>query len=117
MTTQTADIMDLLGDAAQDFSEEQISAITAAVSEMEDRLTAKYGEMSDTDMVDMMITPTNAIIAVVAEEGELTEYAVDDDAFEAALIAASFMGASVIVIAADAGIDIAEAAEILGDLA
>ena len=117
MTTQAADIMDLLGDAAQDFAEEQISAITAAVSEMEDRLTAKYGEMSDTDMASMMITPTNAIIAVIADDAELTDYASDDDAFEAALIAASLMGASTIVIAADAGIDIAEAAEILGDLA
>ncbi len=117
MTTQTTDIMDLLGDAADEFAEEQISAITAAVSEMEDRLTAKYGEMSDADMAAMMLTPTNAIIAVVADEGELTEYACDDDIFEAALIAASFMGASAIVIAADAGIDIAEAAEILGDLA
>lgn len=117
MTIQTADIMDLLGDAALDFAEEQISAITAAVSEMEDRLTAKYGEMSDTDMADMMLTPTNAIIAVVADEAELTDYASDDDVFEAALIAASYMGASMIVIAADAGIDIAQAAEILGDLA
>ena len=117
MTTQTADIMDLLGDAAKDFAEEQISAIAAAVSEMEDRLTAKYGEMSDTDMSDMMLTPTNAIIAVVADEAELTEWASDDDAFEAALVAASYMGASTIVIAADADIDIAQAAEILGDLA
>lgn len=117
MTTQTADIMDLLGDAAQDFTEEQISAITAAVSEMEDRLTAKYGEMSDTDLADMMLTTTNAIIAVVADEGELNEYACDDDTFEATLIAASFMGVPTIVIAADAGIDIDQAAEILGDLA
>lgn len=117
MTTQTADIMNLLGDAAKDFTEEQISAITAAVSEMEDRLTAKYGEMSDTDMASMMLTPTNAIIAVAANDGELTEWASDDDTFEAALVAASFMGASTIVIAADAGIDIAQAAEILGDLA
>lgn len=117
MTTQTADIMNLLGDAAKDFAEEQISAITAAVSEMEDRLTAKYGEMSDTDMADMMLTPTHAIIAVVADEAELTDYASDDGAFEAALVAAYYMGASVIVIAADADIDIAQAAEILGDLA
>ena len=117
MTTQTADIMDLLGDAADEFTDEQISAITAAVSEMEDRLTAKYGEMSDTDMADMMLTPTNAIIAVVADGGELTEYACDDDVFEAMLIAASLMGVSTIAIAANAGIDIAEAAEILGDLA
>nr|DAK09796.1 MAG TPA: hypothetical protein [Caudoviricetes sp.] len=117
MTTQTADIMDLLGDAAKDFAEEQISAITAAVCEMEDRLTAKCGEMSDTDLADMMLTPTDAIIAVVADEAELTDYASDDDAFEAALIAASYMGASMIVIAADAGIDIDEAAKILGDLA
>lgn len=117
MTTQTAGIMDLLGDAADEFTEEQISAITAAVSEMEDRLTAKCGDLSDTDMASMMLNPTNAIIAVVADGGELTEYACDDDTFEAALIAASLMGASTIVIAADAGIDIAEAAEILGDLA
>lgn len=117
MTTQTADIMDLLGDAADNFTEEQISAITAAVSEMEDRLTVKYGEMSDTDMASMMLTPTNAIIEVVADEARLTEYACDDDTFEAALIAASYMGVSTIAIAADAGIDIAEAAEILGDLA
>lgn len=117
MTTQTADIMDLLGDAADEFTEEQISAITAAVSEMENRLTAKYSEMSDTDMASMMLNPTNAIIAVVADGGELTEYACDDDTFEATLIAASLMGASTIMIAADAGIDIAEAAEILGDLA
>lgn len=117
MTTQTTDIMNLLGDAAKDFAEEQIRAITAAVSEMEDRLTAKYDEMSDTDLADMMLTPTNAIIAVVADEAELTDYKGDDDAFEAALVAASYMGASTIVIAADADIDIAQAAEILGDLA
>lgn len=117
MTIQTADIMDLLGDAAKDFAEEQISAITAAVCEMEDRLTAKYGEMSDTDLADMMLAPMNAIVAVVADEAELTDYASDDDAFEAALIAASYMGASTIAIAADAGIDIDEAAKILGDLA
>lgn len=84
---------------------------------MEDRLTAKYGEMSDTDMASMMLAPINAIIEVVADEGELNEWECDDDTFEAALIAASYMGASTIVIAADAGIDIAEAAEILGDLA
>lgn len=117
MTTQTADIMNLLGDAAKDFAEEQISAIAAAVSEMEDRLTAKYGEMSDTDLADMMLTPTNAIVAVVADEAELSDYASDDDAFEAALVAACYMGASAIVIAADADIDIDEAAKILGDLA
>ena len=117
MFTQTADIMDLLGDAAQDFAEEQISAITAAVSEMEDRLTAKYGEMSDTDMDAMMLTPTNAIIAVAAGDGELADWASDDDAFEAALVAASYMGASTIMIAAHVGIDIDEAAKILGDLA
>lgn len=102
--------MDLLGDAADEFTEEQISAITAAVSEMEDRLTAKYGDLSDTDMAALMLNPANAIIAVVANEARLNE-------FEAALIAASYMGVSTIVIAADAGIDIAEAAEILGDLA
>lgn len=117
MTTQTADIMNLLGDAADNFTERQISAITAAVSEMEDRLTAKYGEMSDMDMASMMLAPTNAIIEVVADEAGLNEWECDDDTFEAALIAASYMGASTIVIAADAGIDIAEAAEILGDLA
>lgn len=84
---------------------------------MEDRLTAKYGEMFDTDMASMMLTPTNAIIGVVADEARLNEWECDDDTFEAALIAASCMGVSTIVIAADAGIDIAEAAEILGDLA
>lgn len=73
MTTQTADIMNLLGDAADNFTEEQISAITAGVPEMEDRLTAKYGEMSDTDMASMMLTPTNAIIEVVADEAGLNE--------------------------------------------
>ena len=117
MTTQATDIMNLLGDAADNLSEEQISDIIAAVSEMEDRLTAKYCGLSDEDMADMMLTPTNAIIAIVADEGELTDYKGDDGAFEAALIAASYMGASTIVIAADAGIDIAQAAEILGDLA
>jgi hypothetical protein len=117
MTTKTADIMNLLGDAADNFEEEQISAITAAVSEMEDRLTAKYGKMTDADMASMMLDPTNAIIAVVADEAELSDCAGDDDVFEAALVAASYMGASTIVIAADAGIDIVQAAEILGDLA
>lgn len=117
MTAQTTDIMDLLGAAAKDFAGEQISAITAAVSEMEDRLIAKHGEMSDADMADMMLTPTNAIIAIAADEAELTDYKGDGDAFEAALVAASYMGVSTIVIAADADIDIAQAAEILGDLA
>ena len=91
MTTQTADIMDLLGDAAQDFAEEQISAIAAAVSEIKDRLTAKYGEMSDTDMVYMILTLMSAIIAVSADEAELTDYVSAEDAFEALLNAAAYM--------------------------
>ena len=56
-------------------------------------------------------------VDVIADEARLNEWECDDDTFEAALIAASCMGVSTIVIAADAGIDIAEAAEILGDLA
>ena len=117
MTIQTADIVDLLGDAADDLAEEQISAITCAASEMEDRLTDRYGEVSADDMADMMLAPMNAIISVAACDAELTDYTGDADAFEAALITASYIGASTIVIAADAGIDIAQAAEILGDLA
>lgn len=117
MTTQTADIMDLLGDAAQDFTEEQISAITAAASEMEDRIIDRYSEISADDLADMMLIPMSAIIAVAAGDAELTDYASDADAFEAALITASYMGASTITIATDADIDIDQAAEILGDLA
>ena len=117
MTTQTADIMDLLGDAAEDFSEEQISDIIAAASEMEDRIIDRYSEITADDLADMMLTPMSAIIAVAADEAGLTDYASDADAFEAALITASYMGASTSVIASDAGIDIDQAAEILGDLA
>lgn len=43
--TTTESIRDYLGDFAADFTEDQISIITAAAIDVEERIIAKYGDM------------------------------------------------------------------------
>ena len=114
--TTTETIRDYLGDFANEFTEDQIGIITAAAIDVEERVIAKYGDMTLEERGVMMLTPLEAIVEYVSDETTLAK-CVGDDRLEAALIAGAHSGRLTERLAEAAGIDLTKAQELLGDLA
>lgn len=115
--TTTDSIRDYLGDFAADFTEDQISIITAAAVDVEERVIAKYGDMTLEERGVMMLAPLEAIVQYVGDEMTLPAFVGDDERLEAALIAGAHSGRLTERLAEAAGIDLTKAQELLGDLA
>lgn len=114
--TTTEGIRDYLGDFAADFTEDQISIITAAAIDVEERIIAKYGDMTLEERGVMMLAPLEAIVQYVDDETTLAKCVGDDERLEAALIAGAHSGRLTERLAEAAGIDLTKAQEFLGDL-
>ena len=117
IATTTEGIRDYLGDFAADFTEDQISIITAAAIDVEERIIAKYGDMTLEERGVMMLAPLEAIVQYVDDETTLAKCVGDDERLEAALIAGAHSGRLTERLAEAAGIDLTKAQELLGDLA
>lgn len=115
--TTTETIRDYLGDFANEFTEDQISIITAAAIDVEERIIAKYGDMTLEERGVMMLTPLEVIVEYVSDETTLAKCVDDDERLEAALIAGAYSGRLTERLAEAAGIDLTKAQELLGDLA
>lgn len=111
--TTTEGIRDYLGD----FTEDQIGIITAAAIDVEERIIAKYGDMTLEERGVMMLAPLEAIVQYVDDETTLAKCVGDDERLEAALIAGAHSGRLTERLAEAAGIDLTKAQELLGDLA
>lgn len=118
MNTETA--VKMVGDffdlTAEDFTPKQLDVVTAAATEIEERL-AKHGEMTTFEKNVMMHGPMAAVVDYATGYTPLAEFTYDDARLEGAMIAGIYAGKTTAQLAEEAGITLSKASNILGSLA